>query len=66
MRTITDPKVGVTYRTVLLKAADITRERGHCADAAQGPDGGGCIMTLLNDALVALGVWRLTVAFVTM
>ncbi len=47
MTTIVDPKVGVTYRTILLRAADEIRRNGHCKTRAFGPEG-ICIMTALN------------------
>jgi hypothetical protein len=31
-----DLKTGVTYRTVLLQAAEEVRKRGHCADRGLG------------------------------
>ncbi len=56
MNTVIDPRVGVTWRTVLLQAAEETRRRGHCQDSGQGKNGERCTIWLLASAKDTLGV----------
>lgn len=56
MHTIADPKTGVTYRTVLLKAADVIRRRGHYQNGAENSRGGLCVMAALGLAREELGI----------
>jgi hypothetical protein len=51
-----ETKPPVTYRSVLLQAAEAIRKHGHCAYAAEGPKGELCVMAALGQGRTDLQV----------